>query len=104
MSYALEKIIMLEVSGSICKTVYEDVLCDTCDPWYVVHISLFSINSYHKQYKKHKLRNKMGSDTEHYMSCALEKITMAEAICGICITVSEVVICSTCGLWSLKKI
>ena len=46
----------------------------------------------------------MGSDTEHYMSCALEKITMAEAICGICITVSEVVICSTCDLWSLKKI
>ena len=47
MSCALEKKIMLEVSGSICKTVYEDVLCDTCDPWYVVCISLFSINSYH---------------------------------------------------------
>ena len=46
----------------------------------------------------------MDSDTEHYMSSALEKITMAEAICSICITVSEVVIRGTCGLWSFKKI
>ena len=38
MPCALEKIIMVEVSGSICKTVYEDVLCDTYDPWYVVRI------------------------------------------------------------------
>ena len=45
----------------------------------------------------------MGSDTEHYMSCALEKIMMAEAIFSICVTVSEVVICGTCGPWSLKK-
>ena len=46
----------------------------------------------------------MGSDTEHYMPCALEKITMVEAICSIYITVSEVVTCGTYGLWSLKTI
>ena len=47
MPCALEKIMMAEVSCSICKTVCEVVICDTCDPWYVVCISLFTANSYH---------------------------------------------------------
>ena len=48
-----------------------------------------------KEYKKRKLRNKMGSDTEHYISCALKKIMMAEVSCSICVTVCEVVISDT---------
>ena len=32
MPCALEKIMMAEASCSICKTVYEEVICDTCDP------------------------------------------------------------------------
>ena len=47
MTCALEKIMMAEASCSICKTVYEEVICDTCDPWYVVCLSLFTVNSYH---------------------------------------------------------
>ena len=47
MPCALEKIMMAEASCSICKTVYEEVICDTCDPWYVVCLSLFTVNSYH---------------------------------------------------------
>ena len=72
MPCALEKIMMVEVSCGICANVYEGVICDTCDPWYALSISLFMVNSYHsiqKSIKKYKLGNKMDCDSLHPRLC-----------------------------------
>ena len=51
MPCALKKIMMAEASCSICKTIYKNVICKTCHPWYVVYISLFTVKSYHSVQK-----------------------------------------------------
>ena len=67
-------------------------------PWALAYSRQTAITA-SKEYKKRKLRNKIGSDTKHYISCALKKIMMAEVNCSICVTICEVVISDTYGPW-----